>query len=105
MRHEPHKIQLPTPVADGAGPAKDCRNLIDKTVQIKGGTYSFSIAIEFSYDEKLTWEPLIAATGAAVNGTEFFQPATHVRAVVSSFVSVTDAPAITLVGRNAETGP
>lgn len=105
MRHEKHAIALPTPIANGNGPAKDCRNLIDKMVQIQGGTRDYSIALEFSIDNGTTWFSLVPAAAAAVAPTDFLQAATHVRAVVSAFVSETAAPAITLAGRNAETGP
>lgn len=105
MRHEGHKIRLPSPIGNGNGDAKDCRNLIDKMVQIKGGTRVYDIALEFSIDNTVTWEVLVAAASADVTATDFPQSATHIRAVVSSFTSETAPPVITLTGRNAETGP
>ena len=105
MRHESHTLPLPSPVANGGGDAVPIKNLLDKYIQVQGGTYSFSIALQYSLDGGTTWHDLVAATGSAVEPTDFPQPATHARVLVSSYTSVTTSPTITLVGRNAETGP
>lgn len=104
MRTDRLPIPLPSPIANGNGASVRVSDLIDKYVEIHGGDYSYSIAVEYSLDGE-QWHVLVDATGDAVTPTEFPQPAFFVRAVVSSFTSQTTAPTINLVGRNAQTHP
>lgn len=102
MRSELYEVRLPEPLANGPGPALTVRTLDDKYVQIQGGTYSFSIALEFSIDEGETWHELLAATGSSVAPTSFPQTASQVRTVVSSFTSSTTPPKVSLRGWNVD---
>lgn len=107
MRHVTIRLPLPAdPSAEGEGAAIEVRNIINKYVQVQGGSRDYDVVIEWTMDHGTTWFTLFTASGTAMlNPSKVEEPATHLRTRVANYVSEASRPVATLSGFDAEDDP